>query len=515
VPATVEDQPLLRLRGISRSFGSTVGVRQADLDVRAGTVHALLGENGAGKSTLMNVVYGVHPADAGTIEVAGQELAVPNPRVALQNGIAMVHQHHQLIPSLTVAESLTMTSHRTTWRLNRRVAADRVEALGAKLNVRLDPSAKVGDLSLGDRQRLEILSALDRDARIIILDEPTAVLAPSEVGPLFDLLRVLADDGRAVILITHRMREVFAVSDTISVMRQGSLIRTLERASTTPDEVLELVIPKRVREAVADRATPDVDELADSTEATGADAVPALQVQDLVVAARAGSTGLRGCTFTLRPGEVVGVAGVEGNGQRDLVEVLAGVRVPDSGKVTVCGQAQTLGRLAPSTAIVPEDRHHEGLVLDLSSEDNLVLPVLDRFSAYGWLDRSAIRANADRTIEDYAIVTASAAAPVRTMSGGNQQKLVLARALADSPRVLVASQATLGLDPGATAEVLRRLRLAAAEGAAVLFIGSDLDEIVDVSDRAFVMYGGEVVGESANPRDDQDRLAARMVGAEG
>jgi len=516
VPATVEDQPLLRLRGISRSFGTTVGVRQADLDVYAGTVHALLGENGAGKSTLMNVVYGVHPADTGTIEVAGRRLTVPNPRVALQNGIAMVHQHHQLVPSLTVAESLTMTSARTTWRLNRRAAAERVRALGAKLNVSLDPSARVGELSLGDRQRLEILSALDRDANIIILDEPTAVLAPSEVGPLFDLLAVLAADGRAVILITHRMREVFAVSDTISVMRQGSLVRTLKTSATDPDEVLELVIPKRVRQAVAERATPDPGEVGDGDpEGVPTTAEGALTVRELVVAPRPGSTGLRGCSFALRPGEVVGLAGVEGNGQRDLVEVLAGVRVPDSGSVTVCGRPQTPGRLAPYTAIVPEDRHHEGLVLDLSSEENLVLPVLARYSSYGWLDRAAMRAHADEAIEDYAIVTASAAAPVRTMSGGNQQKLVLARALADSPRVLVASQATRGLDPGAAAEVLRRLRLAAAEGAAVLFIGSDLDEVVDVSDRAFVMYGGEVVGESTTPREDQDRLAARMVGADG
>ncbi len=207
------------------------------------------------------------------------------------------------------------------------------------------------------------------------------------------------------------------------------------------------------------------------------------------------------------------MAGVEGNGQRDLVEVLAGVRPPESGSVEVWGEPQTPGRLAPHTAIVPEDRHHQGLVLELSSEENLVLPVLHDYSTYGGLDRSAMRQHADSTIEEYAIVTASAAAPVRTMSGGNQQKLVLARALGDSPRVLVASQATRGLDPGATAEVLRRLRLAAANGAAVLFIGSDLDEVVEVADRAFVMYAGEVVGESTTPRADQDRLAALMVGA--
>ncbi|MBB3043114.1 ABC transporter ATP-binding protein [Nocardioides soli] len=521
------DAALLSLRGVCRSFGTTKAVREVDFDVVAGTVHALLGENGAGKSTLMNVVYGVHPADRGTIAIGGEPVRIESPRQALERGISMVHQHHQLIPSLTVAESIALASRNTPWRYDRRSAALQVTRLASRLELELDPEARVGELSLGDRQRLEIISAIDRDSQIIILDEPTAVLAPTEVEPLFDLLRGLADDGRAIILITHRMREVFAVSDAISVMRKGELVATLATSATDPNQVLDLVIPQRHRLAETSSA-PGVAEIEDVDSAEGdlnlvaahlrpGRATPgpdALVVDALEVAPAPGTTGLCGLSLTARQGEILGVIGVEGNGQHELVEVLAGIRIADGGHVVACGEPQTRGRLAPHTAVVPEDRHREALVLDLSSEENLVLPMLDRYSSVGLLSRSRMRADTRAVIEDYAVVTASATAPTRSMSGGNQQKLVLARALAQSPKVLVVSQATRGLDPGATAEVLRRLRDAANAGTAVVFIGSDLDEVVEIADRAVVMYGGRIVGESADPDASRDVLAGLMVGAD-
>ncbi|WP_148573569.1 ABC transporter ATP-binding protein [Nocardioides caldifontis] len=517
-----EGAAVLSLRGISRSFGTTRAVQEVDLDVAAGTVHALLGENGAGKSTLMNVVYGVHPADAGWISVDGRDVRITSPRQALGLGIAMVHQHHQLIPSLTVAESVTLAAAHTGWRYDKRHAAGHVQRLADRLGITIDAEARVSDLSLGDRQRLEILSAIDRDSRVVILDEPTAVLAPTEIEPLFRLLRKLAADGRAVVLITHRMREVFAASDAISVMRKGRLVDTLETARTTPDEVLGLVIPARREASAGATVLTGVVPGGTTTGAvplpeqpTSRSSEPALEVDGLVVPPAPGTTGLDRLTFEAFPGEILGIVGVEGNGQHELVEVLAGIRVPAAGSVRACGQPQRPGTLAPCTAIVPEDRHREALVLDLSIEDNLVLPVLGRYTRGGLLKKRAVRQHAQRTISEFAVVAGSSAAPTRSLSGGNQQKLVLARALDQSPRVLVASQATRGLDPGATAELLDRLRQVAAQGTCVVYLGSDLDEVVEVSDRVAVMYGGAVVGQSTDPDAERDTLAALMVGGGG
>ena len=514
---TGPEGPLLRLRGIHRSFGSVAAVRNVDLDVHGGTVHALLGENGAGKSTLMNVVYGVHQADRGSIEFEGQQVSIGSPRTALALGIAMVHQHHQLVPSFTVAESMILASDRAGWRLDRKGTAARLDRLSEMLGVHLSPDLRVSELSLGDRQRLEILTAIDRNAKVIILDEPSAVLAPTEVEQLFVLLRMLAERGHAVILITHRMKEVFRVSDRISVMRKGELLATLSTELTNPDEVLDLVISKRSRAAAGVgsrlRTNHSGDPAADAFDAgeSGDGVPPTLDVRDLMVAPRPGSTGLKGCSLQAWPGEIVGIAGVEGNGQHDLVEVLGGVRIPEDGAVVACGTAQAFGKITPQTAVVPEDRHHEGLVLDLSSEHNLVLGDLEHYSTWGFLSQQLIRERATQVIEDYGIVTSAPSAPVRSMSGGNQQKVVLARALAESPRIIVASQATRGLDPGAAGEILDRLRAAAEEGAAVVFISSDLDEVVGVADRALVMYDGKVVGESQRPAAEMSRLAELMI----
>ena len=479
--------PRLSLRDVRRSFGKVVAVAGVDLDVRAGAVHALLGENGAGKSTLMNVVYGVTRADAGTISVDGELVQIGSSADAIDAGIAMVHQHHRLIPSLTVAEALVLASPRERWRLDLRSAARRTRILADELGLEVDPGARIQDLSLGARQRVEILTAVQRDARLLILDEPTAVLAPGEIDPLFALLRRMAASGRSIILITHRMGEVFAVSDTISVMRKGALVSTLETVAARPDQVLELVVTSGpLRPAAA-------------TAPKGQQTQVVLQVDGLLVAPSPGSTGLQQLSLSVGRGEIVGVAGVEGNGQHALVEVLAGVRKQDSGTVTVDGRLLDVKERRDVISVVPEDRHREGLVLDLSTSENLALPRLASFAKAGLLRRTSMRAVASEAIESYGIVTPSPNAPVRGMSGGNQQKVVLARALAGVPPVLVVSQPTRGLDPGATNAVLDRIRGAAAGGTAVLFISSDLDEVIEVSDRVAVMYRGAVSGITDDP----------------
>jgi len=482
-----------------RSFGAVRAVRDVDLDVAPGSVHALLGENGAGKSTLMNIVYGIHRRDAGSIAVDGRDLDVASPADAIAAGLAMVHQHHMLVPSLTVAETVALAtgSRRPTW--NRRAAASRVRELSERLRLDIGPNARIQDLSLAGRQRVEILTAVHRDARLLILDEPTAILAPSEVDPFFELLRRMAADGRSIILITHRMREVFAVCDTISVMRKGELVFTAATADTTPAEVLGHVVTSAPRKAPA-------------VAASRAPGAVALEVDGLEAPGAAGTTGLAGCSLTVRSGEIVGVAGVEGNGQGDLVAILAGVAAPSAGAIRLAGEPVRGRARRDQLTVVPEDRHHEGLVLELSVAENLVLDHLGDFTRGGLLRRRALAEHARRQIEEFAIVTPGPAAPLRSMSGGNQQKVVLARALGSRPAVLVASQATRGLDPGAAGAVLDKIREARDHGTGVLYIGSDLDEVLDVADRVVVLYGGRVVGESVEPKADRARIAAWMVG---
>jgi simple sugar transport system ATP-binding protein len=492
--------PRLSLRGMRRSFGAVRAVDRVDLDVAPGSVHALLGENGAGKSTLMNIVYGIYRRDGGTIAVDGRQLDIAGPADAIAAGLAMVHQHHMLVPSLTVAETIALAMP-SRWAWNRKAAEARVRELGERLHLDIDPRAKIQDLSLAGRQRVEILTAIHRDASLLILDEPTAILAPSEVDPFFALLRRMASEGRSIILITHRMREVFAVCDTISVMRKGELVLTAATTATTPAEVLDAVVTTTVRQDVRVAVAPNPGAVV-------------LDVEDLVVPGAAGTTGLTGCSLQVRAGEILGIAGVEGNGQGDLVSILAGVSSATAGKVLLSGEPLTGRARRDQLTVVPEDRHHEGLVLELTVAENLALDHLADFTRGGLLRRSALAANARQGIDEYSIVTAGPSAAVRSMSGGNQQKVVLARALAARPAVLVASQATRGLDPGAAGAVLEKIREARDLGTGVLYIGSDLDELLEVADRVVVLYGGRVLGESMTPATDRARIAAWMVGGE-
>ena len=353
--------PRLSLRDVRRSFGKVVAVAGVDLDVRAGAVHALLGENSAGKSTLMNVVYGVTRADAGTISVDGELVQIGSSADAIDAGIAMVHQHHRLIPSLTVAEALVLASPRERWRLDLRSAARRTRILADELGLEVDPGARIQDLSLGARQRVEILTAVQRDARLLILDEPTAVLAPGEIDPLFALLRRMAASGRSIILITHRMGEVFAVRTDLRDAKGRPGLDPRDCRGSARSGAQGVVTSGPLRPAAA-------------TAPKGQQTQVVLQVDGLLVAPSPGSTGLQQLSLSVGRGEIVGVAGVEGNGQHALVEVLAGVRKQDSGTVTVDGRLLDVKERRDVISVVPEDRHREGLVLDLSTSETSRCP---------------------------------------------------------------------------------------------------------------------------------------------
>jgi ABC-type uncharacterized transport system ATPase subunit len=517
-PPAGEQPPRLRLRGMRRSFGAVVAVRDVDLDVAPGSVHALLGENGAGKSTLMNVVYGLHRRDAGAIEVDGVPTDVAGPADAIAAGIAMVHQHHMLVPSLTVAETVSLATPGRRVRWDRAGASARVAELAASLGLDIDPDDRIEELTLAGRQRVEILTAVHRDAGLLILDEPTAVLAPSEVEPSFELLRRMAAAGRSIVLITHRLREVFAVCDAISVMRRGELVFSAATGETSAAEVLRHLVPAVAEAADATAADADADAGAGRAD-DGAASSPTgpgevvLEVSGLRAPSGPGSTGLDDCGFAVRAGEILGIAGVEGNGQGELVRVLAGMAATGGGRIAVDGETVTGRPPRDRIAVVPEDRHHDGLVLELTVEENLVLDHLGDYTRFGLLQTGAMRKHATTAVGEYGIVTSSTSAPVRSMSGGNQQKVVLARALSGRPRVLVVSQATRGLDPGAAGAVLDRIRAARDRGTAVLFIGSDLDEVFSVSDRVAVLYGGRIVGETPAGMG-RAAVTAWMVGSE-
>ncbi len=480
-------QRLIEMRGIVRHFGSAVALRGADFACDAGEIHALLGENGAGKTTLMHVLFGMLAPDAGSIAIGGREVRLHSARDAMALGLGMVHQHFTQVPDLTVAENVWLG--RPGWRFDRAAARALVRKVGEATGLALDPDARAEDLSVGLRQRLEIVKALSRDARVLILDEPTATLAPAEVADLFAALRRLKASGVAVVLITHKLSEVLAIADRVSVLRAG------ERVFTAPAAGLDAATLAR---AMIGEAAPD-DELAVAQErsrraAAGRGPI-ALEVEALRVVER-GRERVRGASFAVHGGEIVGIAAVEGNGQRELLRSLAGL-IPHGGRVRT---------EAGPPAFVPEDRQLEGLVLDFTVAENLALGS----GGLGWV--SARDDAARRLIERFDIRPADPAAHVRELSGGNQQKIVLARELSRRPAVLIAENPTRGLDIHAAAQVHAELRRAASDGMAVLLYSSDLDEVLALGDRVAVVVGGEWrwVDEAARTRE---QVGAMMLGA--
>ena len=536
--------PAIRLTDIHKSFGPVLANRGASLEVARGEIHALVGENGAGKSTLMRVLSGMYAPDSGRMEVADaagvlRDVTGWNTAAAIEAGVGMVHQHFMLVPTLTVAENLMLGAELTRngplRTLDRARAAEQVEALSKRSGLRVNPSRRVSELSVGEAQRVEILKALYRGARTLILDEPTAVLSPPEVAELWDVLRQMRARGETIVLITHKLDEVMSISDTVTVMRHGRTISRLRTAATTPQEIAREMVGRDVQLAsdmrrnavLADEAWV-VAPASDATTGATADSLgsaafplPALEVRGLVVANARRADAVRDVSFTISPGEILGVAGVEGNGQTELIEAIAGLRRVRSGSILLdhldITSASVRARGDAGLSHIPEDRHARGLVLDYSIADNLILGQQHHFARGGFLntlDIGRIASNAQRQIAAFDIRPADSALPARALSGGNQQKIVVAREMGRDFRVLLAAQPTRGVDVGAIEFIHGQLRAARAAGKAILLVSADLAEVLALSDRIAVMYGGRFVVVLPRASATEEVLGPYMTGAE-
>jgi general nucleoside transport system ATP-binding protein len=493
----------LELRGITKRFGSLVANDAISLSVAPGQVHALLGENGAGKTTLMNVLYGLIQPDEGEILIDGKQARFHSPKDAIEAGIGMVHQHFMLVPVFTVAENVTLGIEQAdrVGLLDRRRTRREVRELSRQYGLDVDPDALVEHLPVGIQQRVEIVKALIRQANVLILDEPTAVLTPAETEELFRIVRQLRDGGTSVIFISHKLREVQSIADTITVLRRGKVVG--ERPpSSTADELASLMVGRNVQLRV------------DKKPATPGDVV--LSVADLMVPGEAGGQPVDGVSFDVSAGEILGIAGVQGNGQTELCEALMGLLPTVGGSVRLEGRdlthATPRARLRAGVAYVPEDRTEDGLVGSFSVRENLVLDVYDRapFASGVNLKLPAIEKNAEERIAEFDVRTPSPAAPAGELSGGNQQKVILARELGREHKVLIASQPTRGLDVGSIEFVHRRIVRQRDHGVAVLIVSSELDEIYALADRIAVMYEGKITGfrDPSVPTAELGRLMA-------
>ncbi len=495
----------LRLEHITKTFLGVAANNDVTLEVNQGEIHALLGENGAGKTTLMNVLYGLYRPDAGRIVLRGDEVRFDSPSDAIAHGIGMVHQHFMLVPAFSVAENIVLglPSARPP-RLDLRAAGRRIAELSAAHGLEVDPQACVWQLPVGAQQRVEIVKALYRGVDLLILDEPTAVLTPGEAADLFRTLRCLAAAGHTIIFISHKLNEVMDVSDRVTVLRDGRVVTTVPTAETSPRPLAEMMVGRPV--------------LMEFERAAAAPGEAVLQVEGLSAAGDRGLSALRGVSFEVRRGEILGVAGVDGNGQSELAEVINGLRRPAAGRVRLLGHDLT--GASPRTVIeanvgyIPADRRTAGLVTEFTLAENFILKTFAdrRFCRWGWLDLPAIGAHADRLLHDFDIRAPSARVPARQLSGGNQQKVVLARELSQQPDLLVASHPTRGLDVGATEYVIRNLLAQRARGAGILFISTELEEILAVSDRIAVLYEGEIMGIISGVEADAHEIGLMMAG---
>ncbi|WP_328774561.1 ABC transporter ATP-binding protein [Deinococcus aquaedulcis] len=496
--------PALRLRGVTKRFPGVVANDRVDLTVARGEVLALLGENGAGKSTLISMLYGLYQPDEGTLEVQGQPVRIGSPAQARRLGIGLVPQHPLLVARHTVAENLALGTGRGLFPA-RQVAA-RLGELSARYGLEVRPEARVADLSPGEKQRVEILRALLGGARVLILDEPTSVLTPQEAEGLFRVMRELRAGGHSLIFISHKLDEVLDVADRVTVLRKGQVVGGLSTAGATREALAELMVGR------------SVDFARKRTAGAPPEAAPTLlSVQGLRATGARGPEVLRGVSFELRAGEVLGVAGIAGNGQSELVEVLAGLREA-AGHVTLDGQPLTgdaAQRFQAGVAHIPEDRLHSGTVPTMTVSENLALRDYDRPPLGRGLarDLKATDERARREVEAYAVATPGLHTPVRLLSGGNIQKLILARELAGQPRLILAVHPTYGLDIGATDQVHRALLSRTEQGAGVLLVSEDLDELLSLSDRVGVMVGGQLRGPYPAAEVSRESLGLLMGGA--
>jgi len=501
-----EDVPVVSLRGIVKRFGSVVANDGADLDVAAGEIHALLGENGAGKTTLMNVLFGMFQPDEGDVLIRGERVRLKSPRDALARRVGMVHQHFMLVPDFTVAENVVLGTQRAGGLRLRRAAIERdVAAVAERHGMRVDPARPVSELSIDAQQRVEILKLLHAGADVLILDEPTAVLGPAEVEALFATLRGLARAGATVIVITHKLREVLAIADRVTVLRHGRVVAQAARGEL--DE-------HRLAVAMLGHELPSMP----SPATAAGERRAVLHVEGLHVLGDREETAVAGVDLELRSGEIVGLAGVEGNGQVELCQALTGLRAPVAGRIRLGDTDLTgAGPAAFSDAgigVISDDRHRWDVVPDMTVAENLALTAVraGRYSRRGFLRRGEMRRDAERLLEEYDVRPRDPDALLGTLSGGNQQKVVVARECAAEPSVLIAAHPTRGLDVGASEFVLRRIAALSEAGCAVLLVSSDLDELRSMADRLVVLFRGEVVLDEPTAAVDVQAIAVAMSG---
>ncbi len=499
------ETPVLEMRGITKRFPGIVANDAVDFDLRPGEVHALLGENGAGKSTLMNILYGLYTPDEGEIRVRGDKVVMHSPRDAISQGIGMVHQHFMLIPVMTVAENVVLADEPRQGGvlLDYAEAERRVRELAARFKFAIDPGARIENISVAQQQRVEILKALYRKADILILDEPTAVLTPQEANELFQILRELIAEGLSVIFITHKLDEVLQISDRITTLRRGKKIETVDSAGATEAGLAKMMVGREVLLRVDKKAA--------------APGEPMLVVENLSVKDDRGLPAVRDVSFDVRAGEIVGIAGVDGNGQSELIDALAGLLKPDTGRVVVGGHDVTSEsvreHLDEGVGHIPEDRQRRGLVLEFTLAENLAFFAYRQppVSRYGWLRPRRMIERAKGLLTAYDVRGGGPQTRAAGLSGGNQQKVVLAREVERDPKVLVAAQPTRGLDVGAIEFVHRRLVEERDEGRAILLVSFELEEVLSLSDRILVVYEGRIVGEFP-PTATQEELGLAMVG---
>ena len=509
---------MIKLTDIHKSFGPVRANRGASLEVATGEIHALVGENGAGKSTLMRILSGMFQPNGGSVEVNGKDVSGWSTAEAIRAGVGMVHQHFMLVPTLTVTENVTLGAEITKGgRLDLEKARQDVEALSQRTGLVVPSQQKVADLSVGEAQRVEILKTLYRGARVLILDEPTAVLSPQEVNELWKVLRRLRDEGGTIVLITHKLDEVMAISETITVMRQGETVGRLKTAQTSPQEIARMMVGREVK--LASRTGENGESKMENGSIVHSPlSISALEVKNLTVANARVKNAVDDVSFSVAAGEILGIAGVEGNGQTELIEAIAGLRDARNGSISLAGtditrrSVRERGDLGLSH--IPEDRHERGLVLEYPISDNLILGQQHRFSKRGVLDTARVATHARDLIKAYDIRPGDPALPARALSGGNQQKIVIAREMggARAFTVLLAAQPTRGVDVGAIEFIHTRLRDARAAGKAVLLVSADLTEVLALSDRIAVMYGGKIVTIVPGASATAEKLGMHMTG---
>ena len=499
------EAPLLELRGITKRFPGVLANDDVDFDLESGEVHALLGENGAGKSTLMNILYGLYTPDVGDILLRGKPIELGSTRGASEHGIGMVHQHFMLIPVMTVAENIVLATEprRAGVLMDYAAASRRVRELSERYGLLVDPDARVDRITVGQQQRVEILKALYRGAEILILDEPTAVLTPQESKELFEILGSLTSQGKSIIFITHKLNEVLEVADRITTLRRGVVVDTIPAAGATEESLARMMVGREV--------------LLQVDKTPGKPGEPLLQVENLTVIDDRGLAAVRGVSFDVRGGEILGLAGVDANGQSELIDAIAGLRSVKSGRIVVAGEdvthAKAKDALDAGIGHIPEDRHRRGLVLPFSLTENLALHAYRQApnSRHGFLNLRAMAERAQRLLKEFDVRGGTPATSAGALSGGNQQKVVLAREIDGDPKVLIAAQPTRGLDVGAIEFVHRRLVEQRDAGRAVFLVSLELEEILSLSDRILVIYEGRIVGEFP-PTATEEQLGFAMTG---